>query len=184
MPLNGEINFQTRAAIVTLRCEGRGWTYISERVANCSPQGAQQFFQRVLRRAGLPTTARATSLPLAYLLTLLEDPHHRGREERFPEFSSVTNQLVENATQDDAHEDLPFLEVIRRTEEQLNVRIPYTSGLRALAKCEVVKRVPLLKLVVGETVDTSQGSRSFDGVLAKVAGSPVRYVINNSITLS
>ncbi|KAF1951492.1 hypothetical protein CC80DRAFT_207975 [Byssothecium circinans] len=79
MPHQGQMSATTRAAIVTLRCEGRGWVYISTKLANCSPNGASQFFNRVLARAGVDRQTPPGELSLSQLLGLLDDPHERGR---------------------------------------------------------------------------------------------------------
>ncbi|KAF2189529.1 hypothetical protein K469DRAFT_562135, partial [Zopfia rhizophila CBS 207.26] len=44
MAISHEFDLPTRAAIVTLRFEGRGWTYISEKLASCSLSSVQHFF--------------------------------------------------------------------------------------------------------------------------------------------
>lgn len=146
MPPNGYIDPYTRAAIITLRCEGRGWTYISRKVANCSPYGVQRFFERVLQRADLGPDTASTQLPLPLLLTLLEDPHDRGREERFSEFSEVADTLVNTALQDETHEELPHKEVIGIASDNLDIYIPYTTGRDVLRRREVVKRAPPRKI--------------------------------------
>jgi transposase len=140
------INAPTRAAIVVLRCEGYGWTRISERVGGCSPAGAQHYFERVLKRAQVPIRTPPTELPIKELLTYLEDPPRPGREERFDEFSEVAETLVNNATQDNEGEDLSFKEVIKKTSQQLDIYIPETTGYDVFRKREIVKRVPPRKI--------------------------------------
>ena len=75
-----QINLRSRCAIVTLRCEGYGWTQISQKVADCSPDGVRLFIQRVLNRAGCDPQADPTSLSLPLLLRHVEDESNRGRE--------------------------------------------------------------------------------------------------------
>jgi hypothetical protein len=76
----------------------------------------------------------------------LEDPHRPGREERFDEFSNVAETMVNMATQDNDGEDLSFKEVIKRTSNELDIYIPYTSGYDVLRKRDIVKRVPPRKI--------------------------------------
>ncbi|KAH9861033.1 hypothetical protein IAQ61_010769 [Plenodomus lingam] len=91
MPHSGEYTIPTRAAIVTLRCQGLGWTAISKQIGNCSPVGVQKFMRRLLVRADIAITTPPQTLPLARLLEILKDEHHRGRRERFPGGSEVAN---------------------------------------------------------------------------------------------
>ncbi|KAF2179922.1 hypothetical protein K469DRAFT_693793 [Zopfia rhizophila CBS 207.26] len=142
MPHTHEIDLPTRAAIVTLRTEGKGWVYISQKVANCSPNGAQQFFERVLQRS--PCDPDHLNLPL--LLKHLNDETNRGREERFPEGSAVEERLVQTALMDEEHEDMPHCRVIRIVEAELNIRIQYSTGHEVLKKAEIVKTVPPQKI--------------------------------------
>lgn len=146
MPHHGEIDKSTRSAIIAMRCEGRGWTYISRRVANCSPYGVQRFFERVLNRAGVDVKTPPTELNLPLLLTLVDDDSQRGRPELFEDFSAVANALVNNATKDEKHKNMSYKQVARITEEQLGVRIPYTTAERIFCKQEIVKKAPLRKI--------------------------------------
>ncbi|KAI8940523.1 hypothetical protein NX059_004200 [Plenodomus lindquistii] len=73
-----EFTIPTRAAIVTLRCTGLGWVAISQKLANCSPSGAQSYMLRVLRRANIDASTPPDKLPLKDLLELLKDPSKRG----------------------------------------------------------------------------------------------------------
>jgi hypothetical protein len=82
-----EYSLTTRVAIVTLRSEGRGWTYISQRVPKVSPNGALSYYNRVLKCANSRTPSLAT------LLSHIEDTGNRGGEKRFPEDSVVANAL-------------------------------------------------------------------------------------------
>ncbi|KAF1966788.1 hypothetical protein BU23DRAFT_661560 [Bimuria novae-zelandiae CBS 107.79] len=123
MPHSGQYDLPTRAAIVTLVCEGRGWTYISSKVATVSPNGAQQFFQRLLERVDVSPTQPTTYI-LADLLKHLEDEGERGREERFGEHSDVANFLVNKATQDEEREELSHRAIIRIAKDELDERIP------------------------------------------------------------
>ncbi|KAF2184040.1 hypothetical protein K469DRAFT_709919, partial [Zopfia rhizophila CBS 207.26] len=89
MPHVHQINLPTRAAIVTLRCEGYGWTEISEKLANCSPDGVRLFFNRTIKRAQLDPT----NLSLPLLLEHLEDSTNRRHPKCFPEGSTVQEAL-------------------------------------------------------------------------------------------
>ncbi|KAF2189871.1 hypothetical protein K469DRAFT_461352, partial [Zopfia rhizophila CBS 207.26] len=115
MSPTNEYDIPTRAAIVALRSVGLGWTEISEKLGNCSPSGAQHLWERIVDRAG------STSLP--NLLKHLEDAHRDGRPERFPEGGSVEERLVEMATTDEEHQDLPWRKVAIAVEEDLGIRI-------------------------------------------------------------
>ncbi|KAH9874467.1 hypothetical protein IAQ61_003656 [Plenodomus lingam] len=105
MPRSAEYSRETRAAIVTLRCQGLGWTAISEQLP-VSPNGAFTFMKRLLDQAGIAHTVAPRSLPLAQLLQLLPKKTRRGRRrrERFPEGSDVANSLVETAVHEDDQE--------------------------------------------------------------------------------
>jgi hypothetical protein len=127
-------------AIVTLRSEGRGWTYISQRVPKVSPNGALTYYNRVLER----TDSRTPSL--ATLLSHIEDPSNRGGEERFPEDSAIANALKLTALQDRDHQDQPLKRIIKEVEQAEDVQIPYTTGYKTLRDAEVVKRVPPRKI--------------------------------------
>lgn len=139
---NTELPLPTRAAIVTLRYEGKGWTYISETLANCSPNGVQTFFERVLQRS--QSDPDALNLPL--LLRNLEDAHREGHPERFPEGSVVSEALAQVATIDEDYQDMPHKQIIEIVEEQEGVRILYATGFETLQKEEIVKRVPPRKI--------------------------------------
>ena len=92
-----EYSLTTRVAIVTLRSDGRGWTYISQRVPKVSPNGALSYYNCALER----TNSRTPSL--GTLLSHIQDPSNRGGEERFPEDSVVANALKLTALQDQEH---------------------------------------------------------------------------------
>ncbi|KAF2179511.1 hypothetical protein K469DRAFT_694019 [Zopfia rhizophila CBS 207.26] len=142
MPHDHEIDPPTRAAIITLKFEGHGWTYISEKVATCSPSGVKRFFERVLTRANCDPN----NLDLPLLLQYLEDETNRGRQERFSEGSAVQEKLVQMTTLDVEHEDMPHRRIIDIVERQENERIPYSTGKKVLKESEVVKRVPPQKI--------------------------------------
>jgi hypothetical protein len=92
-----EHSLTTRVAIVTLRLEGRRWTYISQRVPKVSPNGALSYYNRVLERTDFRTPSLAT------LLSHIQDSSNRGGEERFPEDSAVANAFKLTALQDREH---------------------------------------------------------------------------------
>ncbi|KAH8732497.1 hypothetical protein GQ44DRAFT_584592, partial [Phaeosphaeriaceae sp. PMI808] len=106
-----EYSLTTRVAIVTLRSEGRGWTYISQRVPRVSPNGALTYYNRVLERSHSRTPSLAT------LLSYIEDPSGRSGEERFPEDSIVANALKLTALQDREHQDRPLKRIIEEVEQ-------------------------------------------------------------------
>ncbi|KAF2184608.1 hypothetical protein K469DRAFT_578872, partial [Zopfia rhizophila CBS 207.26] len=138
MPHQGQLSPATRAAIVTLRYEGRGWTYISQMLANCSPNGVQQFFKRVLERS----QCDPNNLNLPLLLQYLNDETERGGEQRFPEGSAMQEALVATSKMDREHEDMPHSQIIRIVEEHEGVRIPYETGLKVLRDSVIVKINP------------------------------------------
>lgn len=94
MPRAPRIDSQTRGAILALRCEGYGWTTISEKMANCSPSAIKKFVERVLERANCDPRLDLKSLVLNLLLQHTDDPPPPGREERFPEYGEVANEVV------------------------------------------------------------------------------------------
>ncbi|KAF2191857.1 hypothetical protein K469DRAFT_472807, partial [Zopfia rhizophila CBS 207.26] len=108
---------QSRGAILALRCEGYGWTAISEKVANCSPSAVKKFVERVLKRANCDPNSDPENLVLSLLLQYIDDPPPAGREERFPEYREVANEVVRLATLDEKHEDMPRQEIIRIAEQ-------------------------------------------------------------------
>ncbi|KAF2185285.1 hypothetical protein K469DRAFT_577255, partial [Zopfia rhizophila CBS 207.26] len=113
MAISHEFDLPTRAAIVTLRFEGRGWTYISEKLASCSPSGVQHFFDRVLERS----QCDPDNLYLSTLLKYLEDKSNRGRQECFIEGSVVEEALVKTATLDLDYEDMSWRQIIHDVED-------------------------------------------------------------------
>src|SRR5262245_50081627 len=142
MPLAPRIDERTRGAILALRCEGHGWTAISEKVANCSPSAIKKFVERVIQRS----QCDPTNLSLSQLLPFTDDPSPPGRQERFPEYGEVANEVVRLATLDEAHQELPRQAIIRMAEQNTGQRIPYTTGHGIFKKREIVKRAPPRKI--------------------------------------
>ena len=143
---NFEPSLACRAAIITLRYEGRGWTYISSTLANCSPNGVQTFFNRILQRSGCDPNC--LNLPL--LLQHLEDAPRDGWPERFPEESEMADTLVRVATLDAQHEEITHRQVAQIVEEEIGVRIPYSTAENVFKKREIVRRVPPRKIRLDE----------------------------------
>jgi hypothetical protein len=146
MPQATFIDSQTRGAILALRCEGYGWTAISEKVANCSPSAIQKFVTRVLQRSDCDPE----SLSLPRLLPYIDDPSPSGRIERFPEDGEVADEVVRLATLDDAHKELPRQAIIRLAEQSTGQRILYTTRHRIFEKRELIKRAPPRKIRLDE----------------------------------
>ncbi|KAF2177680.1 hypothetical protein K469DRAFT_806968 [Zopfia rhizophila CBS 207.26] len=142
---------QSRGAILALRCEGYGWTAILEKVANCSPSAVKKFVERVLKRADCDPNSDPENLVLSLLLQYIDDPPPAGREERFPEYGEVANEVVRLATLDKKHEDMLQQEIIRIAEQTIGERIPYTTRHRIFKKREIVKRAPPQKIHLNST---------------------------------
>lgn len=80
-----EYSLTTRAAIVTLRSQGRGWVYISQQLTGVSPNGAQACYQR--------TAVRARSTELRHLLDHLGTRPRSGRPPRSGMASTTLRDL-------------------------------------------------------------------------------------------
>ncbi|KAF2192885.1 hypothetical protein K469DRAFT_714905 [Zopfia rhizophila CBS 207.26] len=110
---------------------GKGGTLLTSAI--------EKFVKRVLNR---DPELDPRSLVLNLLLQHADDPPPHGREERFPEYGEVANEVVRLATMD----EMPCQAIIRIAEQNTGQRIPYSTGHGIFKKREIVKRAPPRKI--------------------------------------
>lgn len=145
-PGKSQVPIESRAAVITMKMEGRGWTYISRKLENVSPNGAQTLWQTTLTRSGCDPN----NPHLPTLLLYIHDLPRSGRPERFPEESCEADTIVQLATADEIAQDRPHIAVAQLAEDLLGIRIPYTTCRDVLKKREIVKTVPPRKIKLDE----------------------------------